>query len=206
MTGAPAAVGKRASQPRLPERLPGTMSRSAGPACCFRRRDASARRRRRRSLRTKSRCAGTSLTSLSRCVTAGESTRKRGGSGKPQQKAAAMCAPSLVERPERQAAVDRSTCWSLLSSESEVRVLPGASSGAPRKRNVRHRSGGQTCREWCLWKRRGSPRITTVRRPALPTPPRRPLATRVPKAPRVATPLDTCAGSSCVEGCGTRSW
>ena len=30
------------------------------------------------------------------------------GSGKPQQSAAAMCGPSLAERPERQAAVDRS--------------------------------------------------------------------------------------------------
>ena len=54
---------------------------------------------------------------------------KRYGSGKPQQNAAIMCGPSLAERPERQAAVDRSRCSRLLSSGSQVRVLPGASPG-----------------------------------------------------------------------------
>ena len=68
---------------------------------------------------TKSRCAASSLTSLSLGVKAGGSTWKRGGSGKPQQNAAAMCGPSLVERSWREAAVDRSTCSPLLSSGSQ---------------------------------------------------------------------------------------
>jgi hypothetical protein len=56
-------------------------------------------------------------------------TWKRCGSGKPQQSAAAVGCPSLVEQTERQAAVDRSRCSRLLSSGSQVRVLPGASPG-----------------------------------------------------------------------------
>ena len=40
-----------------------------------------------------------------------------------------MCGPSLVAQAERQAAVDRSRCSRRLSSGSQVRVLPGASSG-----------------------------------------------------------------------------
>ena len=65
---------------------------------------------------------------------------KRRGSGEPQQSAAAVCGPSFAERSERLAAVDRSTCSRLLSSGSQVRVLPGASGvtlqtckGAPRR-------------------------------------------------------------------------
>ena len=54
---------------------------------------------------------------------------KRFGSGKPQQSAAIMSGASLAERPERQAAVDRSRCSRLLSSGSQVRVLPGAFPG-----------------------------------------------------------------------------
>jgi hypothetical protein len=54
---------------------------------------------------------------------------KRCGSGKPQQNAAAICGPSLAERTERQEAADRSTCLCLLSTGSQVRVLPGAFSG-----------------------------------------------------------------------------
>jgi hypothetical protein len=70
---------------------------------------------------------------------------KRGGSGKPQQNAAAVCGLSLAERTERQAAVDRSICSRLLSSGSQVRVLPGASLKSPlRKRNVCRRSSGRT--------------------------------------------------------------
>jgi hypothetical protein len=41
---------------------------------------------------------------------------KRYGSGKPQQRAAAMRGPSFAERPERQTAADRSRCSRLLSS------------------------------------------------------------------------------------------
>jgi hypothetical protein len=81
------------------------------------------------SRQTKSRWTASSLTSLSLCVKAGGSTWRRGGSGKPQQNAAAMCGPSFGERPERQAAADRSMCSRLLSSGSQVRVLPGAWSG-----------------------------------------------------------------------------
>jgi hypothetical protein len=47
---------------------------------------------------------------------------KRFGSGKPQQRAAAMCDPPLAERAERQAAVDRSTCSRLTSRRSPVRA------------------------------------------------------------------------------------
>ena len=53
---------------------------------------------------------------------------KRYGSGKPQQRAAATYDTSLAERPEPQAAVDRSRCSLPSSSGSQVRVLPGASS------------------------------------------------------------------------------
>jgi hypothetical protein len=51
---------------------------------------------------------------------------KRFGSDRPQQNAAARSVPSLATRAERHAAVDRNTCSRLLSSGSEVRVLPGA--------------------------------------------------------------------------------
>src|SRR5215210_2590947 len=47
---------------------------------------------------------------------------KRRGSGKPQQTPAAMEGSSLAERPERQAAVDRSSCSRLTSRRSPVRA------------------------------------------------------------------------------------
>jgi hypothetical protein len=86
---------------------------------------------------------------------------KRCGSGKPQQSAVARRSPSLVEQTERQAAVDRSICSCLLSSGSQVRVLPGAS---PRGRFGSGMSAiaaadghfGRTVVE-ALWKRGASP-------------------------------------------------
>jgi hypothetical protein len=142
----------------------------------------------RRSLGTKRRSAASSLTSLSLFVKPGGSTWKRGGSGKPQQNAAAMCGPSLVERPERQVAVDRSRCSRLLSSGSQVRVLPGASSGgrlgsgmsatAPADRHVRN---GAVEASWKRWgvrtARRGAPagsRRSCNRSPLLPAHGRQP--------------------------------
>ena len=51
---------------------------------------------------------------------------KRSWQRQPQQRAAARYDTSLAERSWREAAVDRRTCWPLLSSGSQVRVLPGA--------------------------------------------------------------------------------
>jgi hypothetical protein len=45
-----------------------------------------------------------------------------GGSGQPQQSAAAMCGPALAERTERLAAVDRRRCSRLTSRRSPVRA------------------------------------------------------------------------------------
>jgi len=81
---------------------------------------------------------------------------KRGGSGKPQQNAAAMCDPSLVEQTERQAAVDRSRCSRLLSSGSQVRVLPGASSGGSFGSGMSAIALADGHVRMMLWKRRGS--------------------------------------------------
>jgi hypothetical protein len=86
---------------------------------------------------------------------------KRSGSGKPQQSAADMCAPSLAERPERQTAVDRSSRSRLTSRRSPVRAGHRPSS------RVRFRGGKpevapmdehvSTGRVEALWKR-GAPR------------------------------------------------
>ena len=105
---------------------------------------------------------------------------KRSGSGKPQQRATAKCGPSFGERPERQAAADRSMCSRLLSSGSQVRVLPGASSGGrfeaeclpPQRRTSRS--------EKVLWKRFGSTHHDGGGGRTPPAPRGRPSASRVP--------------------------
>jgi hypothetical protein len=137
------------------------------------------------SRQTKSRWTASSLTSLSLCVKAGGSTWKRGGSGKPQQNAAAMCGPSFGERPERQAAADRSMCSRLLSSGSQVRVLPGAFTGGRFGSGMSAIASADGMSRMVLWKRCGSAGSHDGRAPAIPGPRRRPSASRVPTAGRV---------------------
>jgi hypothetical protein len=91
-----------------------------------------------------------------------------------------MCSSSLAERSWRQAAVDRSRCSRLISSGSQVRVLPGAASRgrfesgmsaiALADRHVRK----DAVEAW---------RVTTASRRALPTP-RRPFASASPNPNR----------------------
>jgi hypothetical protein len=66
-------------------------------------------------------------------VQAGAIMWKRCGSDKPQQNAAAMGGTSLAEWPERQAAVDRSSCSRLTSKRSHVRAGHRPSSRAAPK-------------------------------------------------------------------------
>jgi hypothetical protein len=61
---------------------------------------------------------------------------KRLGSDKPQQRAAAMCGPSLVERLRRQTAADRSSCSRLTSRRSPVRAGHRPSSRATLRRGT----------------------------------------------------------------------
>ena len=110
---------------------------------------------------------------------------KRYGSGKPQQRAAAMCGPSLAARPERQVAIDRSICSRLLSSGSQVRVLPGASSGGHFGSGMSATAAATGMSRMVLWKRCGSAEHHKARQRALPTPRWRPLASRVPEPQRV---------------------
>jgi hypothetical protein len=75
---------------------------------------------------------------------------KRCGSDKPQQTAAAMCAKSLAERLERQAAVDRSRPLAPYKQEvaRSSRAPPIVTSPLP-KRNGSHRASDRTSPEWC---------------------------------------------------------
>ena len=67
-----------------------------------------------------------------------------------------MCGPSLVAQAERQAAVDRSMSSRLLSSGSQVRVLPGASSGGRLGSGIPPSQQLTDMSRMVLWKRRGS--------------------------------------------------